>query len=262
MKHTKKLIPAIGMLLLSACMLVTSTFAWFSMNDNVTVTDMTVTAKGDQVYLQIVAGKDANQFVNGDDQITAKATNTTAELLPTNIKTDDSTWGDYNGGNTFVWAKATGTAPDVSDKTGVYSQATNTDDTKYYLENSFMVRLDPTAGAANASGALRVSGVNFADGENVDALGQTVCVFVVCGTNSQLYTYNGTSFERAAKSNEYLDGTNIDGTPLFANTAGVQVDVYVFFNGDHDNCTLENLAQAKADGYNNYAVEVTFTVAA
>ena len=262
MKLTKKLIPAIGMLALSACMMVTSTFAWFSMNDNVTVSDMTVTAKGDQVYLQIVAGKDAGAFVNGDDQITAEATNKTAELLPTNIKTDSSTWGDYNGGNTFVWAKATGTAPDDGDKTGNYSIATNSGDTKYYLENSFMVRLDPTAGAANASGALRVSGVNFAEGENVDALGQTVCVLVVCGTNSQLYTYNGTDFVADSASNDYLDGTVIDGTPLFANTAGVQVDVYVFFNGDHDNCTLANLAAARQNGYNNYAVEVTFTVAA
>ena len=50
MKLTKKLIPAIGMLMLSAVMLVTSSFAWFSMNENVSVTGMSVTAKGDQVY--------------------------------------------------------------------------------------------------------------------------------------------------------------------------------------------------------------------
>ena len=262
MKLTKKLLPALGMLALSACMLVTSTFAWFSMNDDVKVSDMTITAKGDQVYLQIVAGKETSAFVNGDDQISALATNKTGELLPTNVKADSSTWGDYNGGNAFVWAKATGTAPDDADKKGNYSVATNSGDTKYYLENSFMVRLDPTAGAANASGALRVSGVNFAEGENVDALGETVCVLVVCGTNSQLYTYDGSEFKMNAKSNQYLDATMIDSTPLFDNTTGVQVDVYVFFNGDHDNCTLAALAAAKATGYNNYAVEVTFTVAA
>lgn len=41
----KKLIPALALLLVSAVMLATSSFAWFSMNTNVTVTGMSVTAK-------------------------------------------------------------------------------------------------------------------------------------------------------------------------------------------------------------------------
>ena len=76
MKHTKKLIPAIGMLLLSACMLVTSTFAWFSMNENVTATGMNVVAKGDQVYLQIINPNNTKDgysktFINGNAQVDA-----------------------------------------------------------------------------------------------------------------------------------------------------------------------------------------------
>ena len=43
----KKLIPAICMLLISACMFGTSTFAWFSMNNTVTVSGMEVTAVAD-----------------------------------------------------------------------------------------------------------------------------------------------------------------------------------------------------------------------
>lgn len=41
----KKLIPALALLLVSAVMLATSSFAWFSMNTSVTVTGMSVTAK-------------------------------------------------------------------------------------------------------------------------------------------------------------------------------------------------------------------------
>ncbi len=41
----KKLIPALALLLVSAVMLATSSFAWFSMNTTVTVTGMSVTAK-------------------------------------------------------------------------------------------------------------------------------------------------------------------------------------------------------------------------
>jgi len=41
----KKLIPALALLLVSAVMLATSSFAWFSMNTSVTVTGMSVTTK-------------------------------------------------------------------------------------------------------------------------------------------------------------------------------------------------------------------------
>ena len=40
----KKLIPALAMLLIAAVMLGTSTYAWFSMNTQVTATGMTVKA--------------------------------------------------------------------------------------------------------------------------------------------------------------------------------------------------------------------------
>ncbi|MCQ2771540.1 MAG: hypothetical protein MJ236_07085, partial [Clostridia bacterium] len=49
----KKLIPAICLLLISAMMLGTSTFAWFSMNTQVTATGMNVTAKSNAVNLLI-----------------------------------------------------------------------------------------------------------------------------------------------------------------------------------------------------------------
>lgn len=264
MKHTKKLIPAIGMLLLSACMLVTSTFAWFSMNDNVKATDMTVSAVGEQVYLQIVAGNNKEAFIDGDTtQTTAQANVKTAKLLPVNVKKatvsgETTTYSDYVNGNDFVWVKATGTKPNDGTMKGDYSVATPAGTTQYYLENSFMIRLDPYAGAANASGALRVSGVTFAEDENVDALGQTVCVLVVCGDNSELYIYNGSAFTKKA-GNAYLDANEDD---LFDDDEGVEVKVYVFFNGDHANCTLANLAAANDNGYNEYSVEVTFTVAA
>lgn len=45
MKKTIKLIPAIVMLLVSAILVSTSTYAWFSMNNRVTVTGMTITTK-------------------------------------------------------------------------------------------------------------------------------------------------------------------------------------------------------------------------
>ena len=53
MKKFKKLIPAMCMLLVSAVMLGSSTFAWFSMNNKVTATGMEVTAKANTQYFVI-----------------------------------------------------------------------------------------------------------------------------------------------------------------------------------------------------------------
>lgn len=55
MKKFKKLIPALCMLLVSAVMLGSTTFAWFSMNKTVTATAMTVEAKSNSTYLLIGA---------------------------------------------------------------------------------------------------------------------------------------------------------------------------------------------------------------
>ena len=54
----KRLIPALAMLLVSAILLGTSTFAWFSMNTTVSATDMQVVVKSDNTYLQIGTGAD------------------------------------------------------------------------------------------------------------------------------------------------------------------------------------------------------------
>lgn len=54
-KNTRKLLGAIGMLSVSAAMLVSSTFAWFSMNKNVTAQTMTIAAKSADPIIEISA---------------------------------------------------------------------------------------------------------------------------------------------------------------------------------------------------------------
>ena len=57
MKKFKKLIPALCMLLVSAVLVGTSTYAWFSMQDQVQVNGLQVTAQTDQPYLIIGTGE-------------------------------------------------------------------------------------------------------------------------------------------------------------------------------------------------------------
>lgn len=68
MKKFKKLIPAFCMLLVSAVMLGTSTFAWFSMNTQVKATGLNVNAKSNAAYL----------LINNEDKSGLLATSLTA----------------------------------------------------------------------------------------------------------------------------------------------------------------------------------------
>jgi hypothetical protein len=80
-KGLKKLIPAAGMLMLSAAMLGTSTFAWFTMNKEVTVTGMELKAHSEEGLLI----NEVKLATSGtwDDAAQAAGTPTTFELRPT-----------------------------------------------------------------------------------------------------------------------------------------------------------------------------------
>lgn len=62
MKKFKKLVPAFCMLLLSAVMLASGTFAWFSVNDRVSATGMQVEAKANTQFLVITNELTGNKF--------------------------------------------------------------------------------------------------------------------------------------------------------------------------------------------------------
>lgn len=272
MKLTKKLIPALGMLVLSACMLVTSTFAWFSMNDTVKATGMSVTAKGEQVYLQIInpngTGSGDNNdkvFVPGKAQTVSNATTEANKaLLPTNVyKTFDATSPTpYDGlGADMVWVTAIGKSNTDGTKSGNYENKTTTADGTLYIKNTFSIRLDPTAGAANSSAPLKVKTVTVG-GETADVFEDCLSVLVVCTydadgdgdgtaqTQGDLWDYKDGMFAHNTATQPTLTDGNLTKDTV------ATVDIYVFFNGDNANCTLEKLGLAANSGY---TVEVTFT---
>ncbi len=72
MKKFRKLVPAFAMLLVSATVLASTTFAWFSMNNKVTATGMEVTAKANTQYLIVgnSVGTDGKVVNAGTDKTT------------------------------------------------------------------------------------------------------------------------------------------------------------------------------------------------
>ena len=272
MKHTKKLIPALGMLLLSASMLVTSTFAWFSVNLNVEAKNITVSAVGDQVYLQIAAGTldGANgttkaTFTAGEAHKDAQGTASAKGLTPVTVVDglDDATTtitnADFSNhayvGGDFSWVTATSDAVDQWATTGTY---TKVDSTNYYHKNSFVIRLNKDAGKATADAPLKVNNIALtntaATGDGQD-FSKCVSVLVVCGEYTQLWNQKtGAWAEVEATSNGKLSAGN------FADTTGVQVDVYVFFDGENENCSIADFTAAGVTA--TYTVSVSFTVSA
>ena len=267
MKHTKKLIPALGMLLLSACMLVTSTFAWFSVNESVDATGMSVSAVGDQLYLQIVDGKsdftnaEAHKTAAGSVKLAADAGLTPAAVVEqiASIGTGVDSVTAYNGGD-FSWVTNTS---DAADKSAAVNKYTDADDDDYYLLNTFKIRLNPKAGNTTANNPLRAAGITFTG--TTDALGKCVSVLVVGETSTvndegevegatfaQLWKQDSTNkWVETGDGQLTADDFNYADTPL-------TVSVYVFFDGENANCTINNLSEAS----NNYTIAVNFTVKA
>ena len=90
MKKFRKLVPAFAMLLVSATVLASTTFAWFSMNNKVTATGMEVTAKANTQYLIVgkSVGTDGKVVNDGTDKTTV------AMAKPTGYGTANGTTGN------------------------------------------------------------------------------------------------------------------------------------------------------------------------
>lgn len=268
MKKTKLIIPAIGMLLLSTAASITGTVAWFSMNTQVAATGMTIKAKGDQVFLQIVAGN--GTFQDGVNQITASATNTGKNLAAANVVSGLGTDGEgkqtivnYNRED-VVWVTNHSVNPGLATPSGDYIPIPVGSLPSYALINTFKIRLDPLAGDVNAPDPLKVTSVAFGAGTPSDEpMRNAVSVLVESTegavTHYQLFKQDNSNLA----ADEVYDGgfQEIAGpgkltTSEFSDHSvnGTTVKVYVFFDGDNQSAYTSNITP------NGYTVELTFSV--
>jgi hypothetical protein len=87
----KKLIPAAGMLMVSAMMLASSTYAWFSMNKVVTATGMQINATSEGAL--VISNTGAPAAGSSTTTVPLMADNADAVVLK--ASTHDSTWATY-----------------------------------------------------------------------------------------------------------------------------------------------------------------------
>ena len=175
MKKFKKLIPAFCLLLVSAVLMGTSTYAWFSMNKTVTATGMNITAKSDSVYLVISAGNTLNPAATTAKEVTTAATATS--LYPVQPKGKDLTFGGdaTNVGNAEYWEY---TYSDANDEYKMGAEETMhacTTTDGYIASETFTIGLNSKSGATE-TGELQVGTITLPTDTGIK-------VVIVCGEN-------------------------------------------------------------------------------
>ena len=230
MKKFRKLIPALCMLLVSALFVGTSTYAWFSMNKEVTATNMQVTAKSDNIYLQIKQANAADTDWNKTDAAVSPA----KDLYPVDYKSisgTDVTWGRTDSDDTK--------SVKYTEKTALTDVANTAN---YVWSDKFQIRVaDEQAEATN----LILSAVNVTAGTDSE-MSEALRVLVVTKDGAMVWANTGAQDNKVATEGVgtpvAVKGTNLAAT--VTKGAPIEVTVYVYFDGNDDSCYTDGVTDA------------------
>lgn len=216
MKATRKLIPALAMLLVSAVMMSTASFAWFSMNKDVDVTGMNIVAKSDNAFLVISTGSVSGEDMLKVNAISANTSTTDVELFPVMAAT---TLTSAIVATPNSWQYAVAATRDASAKNAETYKAC-TDLTDYVASETFTVGLNK-ASKDEVTG-LKVKAVSLPADTGI-------CVVIVCGTTIYHYKANVTS------------GTDVIAATVSKTTPAV-ITVYYYIDGENTNVYSDNIS--------------------
>ncbi|MCR4889956.1 MAG: hypothetical protein K5979_12370 [Ruminococcus sp.] len=253
---TKKIFSAAAMLAVSASMLATSTYAWFSMNTQVTAKGMQVKAKAEG---GIVISNDAatpNWVQEADASYTTKA-----ELFP--ISTADfSTW--YHAKSTQADDAAAGqaasayTQPVTTNPTGS-GIGTDATSNAYYLVDTFKIASSgETLNKAGEAPLLYINQVTATNPSDQD-LSKALRVGITVGSDTTKYIYaplGGTASYKVGGSDSSTTpltpvtgknkATSISSIPSTSGTP-ITVKVYVWYEGEDQNLKSSNASGVSLD---------------
>lgn len=254
-----KIVSAAAMLAVSASMLGTSTYAWFSMNKDVTVSGLQMQAKSEDGILiaaytvgegGALTAPVANAFTDNANAYNVPTTG--AELLPT-FTNNGTNW--YHN-----WSKEYNDGQVYGDDG--YTSVSNSGSTVYYLMNKFQLK------SVTASKAVYVKKVEVTNPASPSAYDASIRVLIKMGDTVQIFNNNGTSWatETAAASLNANDDVTSDvaasatvisssiATIGTAATGGTDVEIYVYYDGEDPACKSANIAS-----FDTATIKVTFT---
>ena len=230
MKLTRKLIPAFVMLLVSAVLMSTASFAWFAMNTNVTATGMSVSANSDSIFLEIKGSTD------GDTWKTVGTNAFTASLYPAAHNTLADAAAVTTVGNWYYKYSASAT-----DYTSSAEPTTLEGFTGYVAHTTYEIRLNPNM--VKTAYDLYVSSITIPENKGISV--------IICCEGSTKYKEFSASQSTAWASHD----DNIADTLTMANNDdSFTIDVYIYINGNDSNVYTNNAT--------NLGGEISFALSA
>ena len=254
MKMTRKLIPAIAMLLVSAVMMSTASFAWFTMNSTVQATGMTVTAVAPaSLWISqdgstwVSAITFANEVVD-NTETTDVNEGAPAQFKPVTPKTQTTF-------DAWTFKQLTDAASTRVEADGTIDNLAESDyvDSYSFFKDQFKLQLQSTAGdTAPLSAQVKVS----TTASTPDEIWRALRVAIV--TEGQTLTFafddDATTDAKPDKYDEYTDAQTFT-AKIVAGGADTNVVVYAWFEGNDLDCK-----NANALNTTNFTIEVKFDI--
>lgn len=241
MKKFKKLIPAFCAMLISAVMLGTSTYAWFSVNKKVTVSELTVTAQANTQYFVV---SDTTDFTGNlvtkeldADQITQGGIGSNESSKTTVVK--PAAYGQREGKGLTGWWTANVDTYDATEAGNIFNETPISapsegkqvyENTDYFVGYTFYVGL--AANSTAYQGKLDFLDVNGTNGASIAAV--KIEQQEKSGSNWGDPTPAKTEWLAIAAGSKV--GSNYQSHEeydLAAGTKCVKVTVYVYLNGNN-----------------------------
>ena len=271
MKKMRKLIPAFAMLMVSAIMLSTASFAWFSSNTQAEANGMQIKAQTSGGLAIAVWTKDTvdgvtvakapldSAFASSVDIASTSWTNGASAVAPTS----------HNGTN---WYSAVAASVDSYAKnTEAYELVAN--GKEHYLQTTWSIKSLAADKQTNVRvTAVEVSGItnetvntNFAKSLRVAIYNRTTGTWYYFAPKqdaaaTELYHVNSTADGRVAYA---ADGITVGASSLttqvltnVTSTTAQVIDVYLYFEGEDENCKSAN-----AVNLDTISVNLVFTAA-
>lgn len=251
MKKFKKLIPALCMLLISAVLMGTSTYAWFSMNKTVTAEGMQVTAQTNNYYL-LIGNTATVATIQNSKKTTESATkvttsNTDNKVYPamygdgsklgSDVTTEAGKW--YTANNTNI-----GNATDAITNARVLE---NSELSQYVIEYNLWLTL--------AKGSTAVTNktitVTFKRGDDADV--SISAVVVIGSTDALVFDHSKVATGGETKTHPTATSSAIS----LSDAEAVKVTVYVYVDGNAENV---NTAYINGGETLTGSIQLLFTV--
>lgn len=245
MKKFRKLIPALCMLLISAMLMGTSTYAWFSMNTTVTAGGMQVTASTSK---NLVISTNSN--VNNNEGVSMNSTFSGCKVLaPASVQTLAGSANFFkvsNGKITYSNGAMENGATTVSVKPFTSGESGEV------AKHTFYIRVDGSD--SEKFDKLYVKTITLSS--SASAITKALRVGVTCGSNGYIYApaYTPDAYYGVIKAGTKSDSEKlISDTAVTVTTAGSAtatlgevttaystIDVYIWYEGQDPNCTSAN----------------------